>query len=120
MRASSRLAGMRSPGRKSPEWTRARSWSRNWTYSGTWLSGWRWRGNIVSGLPPILTGIGLLQEPNCLFATARTVDWKQPSRSATNRERFADHRGRLLVAVVVEGGRFGFVSRVEGGGAEFR
>src|SRR5580692_165405 len=66
MVASSRLAGMRSPGRKSPACTSERSWSRSWTYSGTWLSGWRCSGNIVSHLEPILHDIGLPQEPICL------------------------------------------------------
>src|ERR1700730_5001155 len=50
MMASSRLAGMRSPGRKSPACTSARSWSRSWTYRGTWLCGWRWTGSIGSPL----------------------------------------------------------------------
>src|ERR1700743_3030077 len=67
MVASSRLAGMRSPGRRSPAWTRARSWSRSWTYRGTWDSGWRCTGSIVSHPEPILHEIGLGQEPNCLF-----------------------------------------------------
>src|SRR5580704_1715087 len=68
MVASSRLAGMRSPGRKSPACTRARNWSRSWMYSGTWLCGWRWSGSIVSHLQPILPEIGLMQEPICLQA----------------------------------------------------
>ena len=34
--------------RNSPQWTSARSWSRNWTYSGMWLSGCRWSGSIGS------------------------------------------------------------------------
>src|SRR6266478_2600831 len=48
--ASSRLAGIRSPGRKSPACTSARNWSRSWTYRGTWLSGWRCTGSIGSPL----------------------------------------------------------------------
>src|SRR5271170_861254 len=67
MVASSRLAGIRSPGRKSPACTSERSWSRSWMYSGTWLSGWRCSGNIVSHPKPILHEIGLLQEPICLL-----------------------------------------------------
>ena len=59
------------PGRKSPAWTRARSWSRSWTYRGTWDSGWRCTGSIVSHPEPILHEIGLVQEPKCLFAQ----DW---------------------------------------------
>src|SRR5580692_8979239 len=77
MVASSRLAGIRSTGRRSPAWTRARSWSRSWTYRGTWDSGWRCTGSIVSHPEPILHEIGLEQEPNCLFRRIRNKKLRQ-------------------------------------------
>src|SRR5713226_5790308 len=88
MVASSRLAGMRSPGRKSPACTRARNWSRSWMYSGTWLCGWRWSGSIVSHLRPILPDIGLPQEPICLPAGATPGRPLPRSAKATHRPRF--------------------------------
>src|SRR6266481_2801268 len=84
MVASSRLAGMRSPGRKSPAWTRARNWSRSWMYSGTWLCGWRWSGSIVSHPRPILPDIGLFQEPICLLASALGPAYNQAVDAAAD------------------------------------